>query len=112
MVNFLLNFYLKYPNLFKVFIPLNDKYKFSDYKNVEYIEVSRLFNYKFDEVVVIAPEEDYCLYNLLKKFISNLKVPSSLISIKLSFIVCTKFGSPYGAKPMSLYSPELTLNPQ
>ena len=23
----------------------------------------------------------------------------------------TYFGSPYGAKPMSLYSPELTLNP-
>ncbi|GIR92796.1 MAG: hypothetical protein CM15mP93_09830 [Thiotrichaceae bacterium] len=79
MVNFLLNFYLKYPNLFRVFIPINNKYKYFKNKNVEYIEASKLFSFRFDEVVVIAPEENYCLYNLLK----NLRLILLIICQKI-----------------------------
>src|SRR4051812_33613775 len=39
------------------------------------------------------------------------RLPSSLICSRWSLIVCTYFGSPYGARPMILYSPELTLKP-
>ena len=45
-------------------------------------------------------------------FIFNLKEPSSFKSISSSIIRSLYFGSPYGANPINLYSPELTLKPQ
>ena len=38
--------------------------------------------------------------------------PSGFRSIMFSIIAPAKRGSPYGARPISLYSPELTRNPQ
>src|SRR3989338_5112423 len=41
----------------------------------------------------------------------NLNDPSSLISTNSLRIRSAYFGSPYGARPINLYSPELTRNP-
>ena len=39
------------------------------------------------------------------------RLPSSRISIRWSLMAFTYFGSPYGASPMTLYSPEFTRKP-
>tara|TARA_B100000282_G_scaffold71295_1_gene48433 strand:+ start:5784 stop:6710 length:927 start_codon:yes stop_codon:yes gene_type:complete len=120
MVNFLLNFYLKYPNLFRVFIPINNKYKYFKNKNVEYIEASKLFSFRFDEVVVIAPEENYCLYNLLKKFkvdftnyLSEDFVKYSSNKLKLYNKLCSKYSfiEPVYENPLNVPAEKIITKP-
>ena len=57
------------------------------------------------EVIVRPPAK-------LKCRMFSRSEPSSLRSISSRRIVSAYFGSPYGARPMSLYSPEFTRKPQ
>ena len=73
---------------------------------------SSIYKYKISSIITSSISLiRFFFKHYNSKFNFILNDPSSLICIKCFFINSAYFGSPYGAKPINLYSPLLTLKP-